>query len=122
MRPITNYDLLCGENQVQLREMIVGQKQLCKAVDCAVRFLYIDTGEIQLAKKKSDKSTIVKSIPSSETGARTGCKTKSGKEYLITNNPIKEKFTLWLVVSGGYEKLSVADNPPDFDKVIDYKN
>lgn len=56
-----------------------------------------------MAKKKSDKSTIVKSIPSSETGARTGCKTKSGKEYLITNNPIKEKFTLWLVVPGGYK-------------------
>lgn len=99
-----------------------GQKQLCKAVDCAVRFLYIDTGEIQLAKKKSDKSTIVKSIPSSETGARTGCRTKSGKEYLITNNPIKAKFTLWLVVPDGYEKLSVADNPLDFDKIIDYKN
>lgn len=75
-----------------------------------------------MAKKKSDKSTIVKSIPSSETGARTGCKTKSGKEYLITNNPIKEKFTLWLVVPDGYEKLSVADNPLDFDKIIDYKN
>lgn len=80
MRPIINYDFLCGGSQVQIREMSVGQKQLCKAVDCAVRFLYIDTGEIQLAKKKSDKSTIVKSIPSSETGARTGCKTKSGRE------------------------------------------
>lgn len=77
-------------------------------------------GDIQLAKKKSEKSTVVKSIPSSETGTMTGCKTKSGKEYLITNNPIKAKFTLWMVISDGYEKLSVSNNPLDFDKIIDY--
>lgn len=77
-------------------------------------------GDIQLAKKKSEKSTVVKSIPSSETGTMTGCKTKSGKEYLITNNQIKAKFTLWMVISDGYEKLSVSNNPLDFDKIIDY--
>ena len=75
-----------------------------------------------MAKKKYEKSTFVKSIPSSETGSRTICKTNSGKEYLITNNPIKAKFTLWQIVPGGYEKMSVADNPLEFDKIIPYKN
>lgn len=78
-------------------------------------------GEIYLAKKKTDKSTIVKSIPLSETGAGTSCKTDSGKEYLITNNPIKARFTLWLVVPDGYEKISTSENPLEFDKIIPYK-
>lgn len=75
-----------------------------------------------MAKKKSDKSTIVKSIPSSETGSRTICTTNSGKEYLITNNPIKAKFTLWRIVPDGYEKLFVSENPLEFDEIIPYKN
>lgn len=71
-----------------------------------------------MAKKKSDQPTIVKSIPSSETGSRMTCVTKSGKEYLVTNNPIKAKFTLWRVTNGGYEKLSVSDSPLAFDEMI----
>ena len=37
-------------------------------------------------------SKTVKVIPASETGSRTTC--LNGK-YLITNNPLKEQFTLW---------------------------
>lgn len=70
--------------------------------------------------KKSEQPIIVKAIPSTETGSRTTCLTKSGKEYLITNNPIKARFTLWRKVDGGYEKMSVSDNPLDFNKVIPY--
>lgn len=70
--------------------------------------------------KKSDQPTIVKTIPASETGSRTTCLTKSGKEYLITNNPIKARFTLWRKVDDGYEKMSTSENPLDFDKIIPY--
>lgn len=70
---------------------------------------------------KKDQNAVVKSIPSSENGSRTVCTTKSGKQYIISNNPIKEKFTLWRVLDDGYEKMSVSDNPLDFDKIIDFR-
>ena len=70
---------------------------------------------------KKDQNAVVKSIPSSENGSRTVCTTKSGKQYIISNNPIKEKFTLWRVLGDGYEKMSVSDNPLDFDKIIDFR-
>lgn len=60
-------------------------------------------------------SKIVKTIPSSETGARTSC--LNGK-YLITNNPIEERFTLWKCLDDGFEKIKTSDNPLDFDSVI----
>lgn len=69
---------------------------------------------------KKDQTTVVKSIPSSDTGSRVTCSTLSGEKYIISNNPIKERFTLWKVVNGGYEKISVSDNPLAFDKMIDY--
>ena len=60
-------------------------------------------------------SKIVKTIPSSETGSRTSC--LDGK-YLITNNPIEERFTLWKCLDDGFERIKTSDNPLDFDKVI----
>lgn len=68
------------------------------------------------------QTAVVKTIPTAESGSRTTCTTKLGKKYLITNNPAKERFTLWRVVEDGYEKLSVSSNPLDFDKIIDYKS
>lgn len=72
----------------------------------------------KLAKK--EQTTIAKSIPSSETGSRVTCTTESGNQYIISNNPIKGRFTLWKVILNGYEKISISDNPLDFDKIIDY--
>ena len=60
-------------------------------------------------------SKIVKTIPASETGSRTSC--LNGK-YLITNNPLKEQYTLWECLEDGFERIKTSDNPLDFDKVI----
>ena len=70
-------------------------------------------------------SKIVKSIPSTETGVRTACFTKqnkSGDKYLITQNPIKEQFTLWKCLDDGFEKISTSDSPLDFDNIIPWEN
>lgn len=60
-------------------------------------------------------SKTIKAIPSSETGSRTSC---LNGEYLITQNPLKEQFTLWKRVDDGFERIKTSDNPLDFDKVI----
>ena len=60
-------------------------------------------------------SKIVKAIPSSETGTRVSC--LDGK-YLITQNPLKEQFTLWRCLDDGFERIKSSENPLDFDKVI----
>lgn len=60
-------------------------------------------------------SKTVKAIPTSETGSRTTC--LNGK-YLITNNPLKEQFTLWECLEDGFERIKTSDNPLDFDKII----
>lgn len=67
---------------------------------------------------ESSKSKIVKTIPSSEVG-KVDCLGKNDK-YIITENPLKEQFTLWKCLEDGFEKIKVSDNPLDFDKVIDW--
>lgn len=70
-------------------------------------------------------SKIVKSIPSSEIGTRTTCYTKpneSGEKYLITENPLKNQFTLWKCIEDGFEKIATSDNPRDFDSKIPYES
>lgn len=64
-------------------------------------------------------SKAVKAIPASETGSRTAC--LNGK-YLITNNPLKEQFTLWKRVEDSFERIKTSDNPLDFDKIIPWDN
>lgn len=66
---------------------------------------------------KDNKSKIVKTIPSSETGTGVDC---ANGRYLITQNPLKEQFTLWKCLEDGFEKIKTSDNPLDFDKVIDW--
>ena len=61
---------------------------------------------------------VVKSIPSTETGARTICTTESGDKYLITKNPLKGQFTLWKCLKDGFEKISTSISPLDFDEII----
>ena len=67
-------------------------------------------------ENKSSKSKIVKTIPNSETG-KVDC--ANGK-YLITENHLKEQFTLWKCLDDGFEKIKTSDNPLDFDDVIDW--
>lgn len=69
-------------------------------------------------------SKIVKAIPNSETGSRTTCFTKpndSGDKYIITENPLEERFTLWKCVEDGFEKIKTSNNPLKFDDVIPYE-
>lgn len=69
-------------------------------------------------------SKIVKAVPVSETGSMTTCFTKSnssGDKYLISNNPLKEQYTLWKCVEDGFEKIATSDNPRDFDGKIPYE-
>lgn len=66
---------------------------------------------------KESKSKIVKTIPNSETG-KVDCATNSGDKYLITQNPLKEQFTLWKCLEDGFEKIKTSDNPLYFDDVI----
>ena len=61
---------------------------------------------------------IVKSIPSSETGSGVDC--MNGK-YLITQNPLKEQFTLWKHLEDGFERIKTSNNPLDFDKIIPWE-
>ncbi len=62
-------------------------------------------------------SKIVKAIPSSEV-QKVGC--INGK-YLITQNPLKEQFTLWERLDDGFEKIKTSNNPLDFDKIIPWQ-
>ena len=69
-------------------------------------------------ERTSTKSKIVKTIPSSETGTGVDCLTKSGDKYLITQNTLKEQFTLWKYLEDGFEKISISSSPLDFDEII----
>lgn len=55
--------------------------------------------------------SIVKKLPKTETGHGVECTTESGNVYVISNDPVKKKFTLWKTVSGGYEKMGTSDSP-----------
>lgn len=61
-------------------------------------------------------SKVVKTIPSSEIG-KVDCLGKNDK-YIITENPLKEQFTLWKCLEDGFEKIKMSENPLDFDKMI----
>ena len=68
-------------------------------------------------------SKIIKSIPNAEIEKVT-CFTKpnsSGGKYIITENPLKQQFTLWKRIEDGFEKIKTSDNPRDFDDVIPYE-
>ena len=57
----------------------------------------------------------VKTIPKSEI-RQLNYTTDSGNVYIISNNKIKNKFTLWLIVNNEYQKISSANNPIDLYK------
>ena len=62
---------------------------------------------------------IVKALPKTEDGRGVLCLV-NGEKYQISHNTSKDKnaFTLWKIVSGGYEKVSSADIPQDLYPVI----
>lgn len=62
-------------------------------------------------------SKILKAIPNSEI-LKVDC--LNGK-YLITQNPLKEQFTLWKCLEGEFERIDVSENPLDFDDMIPWE-
>ena len=63
-----------------------------------------------MARTASSEKVIHK-LPASEDGYGVLCKTKSGSEYVISQNLDKGKFTLWSFQDGQYLKISTADSP-----------
>ena len=59
-------------------------------------------------------SKIVKAIPNSEI-QKVDC--LNGK-YIITQNNLEERFTLWKRLEDGFEKVKTSNNPLNFDDVI----
>ena len=55
--------------------------------------------------------SVVKKLPKTETGHGVKYTTESGNVYVISNDPIKKRFTLWKTVSSGYEKIGTSDSP-----------
>ena len=53
----------------------------------------------------------VKQIPKSENGHGVLYTKSNGNIYQISNKPVNKRFTLWKVLSNGYEKISTSDNP-----------
>lgn len=66
-------------------------------------------------RKKAEETTekVVRSIPTSDTGAGVLCITKSGQKYQISQNVEKMKFTLWKVMNKGFVKIKTASSPVD---------
>lgn len=72
-------------------------------------------------KAAIDKSAkTVKKLPAADYGPGVLCTTKSGRQFQITQNPEKRKFTLWAVVDGGYDKIAMANSPTDLYSKIDW--
>lgn len=72
-------------------------------------------------KAVTEKPTkIVKKLPVADCGPGVLCITKSGKQFQITQNPEKRKFTLWAIIDGGYDKIAVANSPTDLYSKIDW--
>lgn len=63
---------------------------------------------------------IVKKLPAADYGPGVLCTTASGDKFQITQNPEKRKFTLWHIVSGGFEKVAMADSPVDLYSKISW--
>lgn len=69
-----------------------------------------------LVKETTEK--IVKKIPVSENGPGVLCTTKGGKQYKISQNTEKMKFTLWKVMENGFVKIATANSPLDLDELV----
>ena len=41
------------------------------------------------------------------------------KEYVVTQNVIKGKFTLYKIIEGGYERITTANSPAGFIEVAE---
>lgn len=51
-----------------------------------------------------------KTLPKTEDGHGVLYRTPNA-EYIISQNTVKQQFTLWKIVEDGYEKISTANSP-----------
>lgn len=61
---------------------------------------------------------LLRKIPASESGPLLTCRTISGDEYIISQNPERKKFTMWHKGDTGFVKCGVADFPFDLEAKI----
>lgn len=40
------------------------------------------------------------------------------EDYIITHNPLRDKFTLYKIIDGDYRKLGISDTPIRFDEIV----
>ena len=76
------------------------------------------------SKTSSTSSKLVKSIPSSDNGTGVVCYTKpnrSGDKYIISQNPLKEQFTLWKCIGDEYEKIATSNNPSKLCEMVPFE-
>ena len=62
---------------------------------------------------------MVKKLPATESGPSVRCTTRAGEVYLISQNQMGDRFTLWKVLADGYEKLDTGKCPMElYDKIL----
>lgn len=60
----------------------------------------------------------IRQLPVTERGYGVKCITKTGREFIISHCPEKERFTLWEVGTNEYKKMCDAKTPQAlYDKV-----
>ena len=65
---------------------------------------------------------VVATLPKTENGGSTLCRTTSGEEYIVSYNTEKMKATLWKKNSEGLEKISTANSPLDLYDIIPWES
>lgn len=41
------------------------------------------------------------------------------KEYVVTYNVLRDKFTLYKIIDGDYQRMKVATTPIEFDELVE---
>ena len=67
---------------------------------------------------KETATKTVKKLPVSENGPGVLCTTTSGRQYQISQNIEKMRFTLWKIVDGSYIKMATANSPLDLEDLV----
>ena len=74
---------------------------------------FVNMPRMAKSKLETESSRLVKKLSASENGYGIHYTARSRKEYCISQNTERQRFTLWRIVPGGYEKMSVSNNPYD---------
>lgn len=66
-------------------------------------------------------ANIVKKLPITERGYGVRCVTKSGRIFIISHNPEKNRFTLWEESNGQYANIAIAKSPKELYAKVPWK-